>query len=174
MQRRRHWLVIAAAVLGCLGLAQPEGVCPSIAGDGGQVVRVGDWTLVPGVGLVACSDALALAVACDGGGDGLEVRLLLSSLAPGMNTVRITGAGGATRATARAASADGAIVLRGVDAEAVAALLATGEALRFAVASDGDGTPVLEGVFATSRFAEALPWLGCDDADACPVRSCGR
>ena len=174
MQVRRDWLVVAAAVVGCVGLAQTAGVCPVVAGVGDKVVHVGDWTLLPGVGLVACSDAVALTVACVGDGDGLEVRLTFPDLASGMTTVRITGDAGAIRATARAASAGGAIVVRGVDAEVVAALLASGEALRFAVASDADANPVPEAVFATAGFAEALPWLGCDDADACPARSCGR
>jgi hypothetical protein len=173
MQHRRDWLVIAVAVVGCVALGQPERVCPASAGVGGQVVPIGGWTLVPGVGLVACSDTAALTVACDADGDGLEVRLLLAPLAAGMNTVRITGGSGAIHATVRAASARGAIALDGADAEVVAALLATGEALRFAVVPDTEGTPVPEAVFATAGFAEALPWLGCGDADACPARSCG-
>ena len=124
---------MAAAVVGCVGLGQPEG-----------------------------------------DGDGLEVRLMFPELTSGTTTLRISPGTGATRATLRAASADGAIALRGVDTEVVTALLATGETLRFAVAPDADATPVPEVAFSTAGFEEALPWLGCGDADACPCRSCDR
>jgi len=97
MQQRRDWLVIAAAIVGGVGLGQSEGACP-------------------------------------------------------------TGAG----------------VFRGWDAAAAAALLATGETLRFAVTPDADGTPAPVAVFATAGFEEALAWLGCGTADACPSRSCDR
>jgi hypothetical protein len=174
MQRRRDWLVIAGAVLGCVGLGQPEITCPAIAGASGQVVRIGDWTLVPQVGLVTCSDGAALTVACAGHGDDLEVRLLFPHLASGTTTLRIRTASGAVLAAARTADTGGAIVLRGVEAEAVAALLATGEALRFTVTPDADDAPAPVALFATAGFEEALPWLGCGAADACPSRSCGR
>lgn len=174
MQQRRDWLVIAAAIVGGVGLGQSEGACPTGAGVGVQIVHIGDWTLVPGMGLVTCGDGAALTVACDGAGDGLEVRLMLPNLASGTTTVRISAGSGAIRATARAASAGGAIVLRGVDAEVTAALLATGETLRFAVTPDADGTPAPVAMFATAGFEEALAWLGCGTADACPSRSCDR
>jgi len=172
MQQRRDWLVIAAAIVGGVGLGQSEGACPTGAGVGVQIVHIGDWTLVPGMGLVTCGDGAALTVACDG--DGLEVRLTLPDLASDMATVRMSARAGATRATSRGANEDGAIVFRGWDAAAAAALLATGETLRFAVTPDADGTPAPVAVFATAGFEEALAWLGCGTADACPSRSCDR
>ncbi len=174
MQHRRDWLVIAAAIVGCVGLGQPDRVCPATAGVDGRAVDIGDWTLVPGVGLVACSEGAALTVACEVDGDGLEVRLTFPGLAPGTTTVSVSAGSGPNRATARAASADGAIVLRGVDAEAIAALLATVETLRFAVTPDAEGSPAPAAVFTTAGFEEALRWLGCGTADACPSRSCDR
>jgi len=172
MGQRRTWLAIAAFAASSWGLSQAAATCPPLAGDAATVVRIGDWALVAGPRLVTCRGGAALTIAC-GADERLEVRLILASLASGTIHLRFVGDGGALVAPPLA-SVDGTVVLHGADAERLATQLTAGETLRVRVtAAKGDATP-RDLTFATAGLGQALPWLGCGDADACPSRSCDR
>jgi hypothetical protein len=71
-------------------------------------------------------------------------------------------------------SADGGITLDDPDADRLIPMLSSSAVLRLTVTPDGGAEAARDVVFPTAGFEEALTWLGCGAADACPVRSCDR
>jgi len=177
MQKCRRRLLVTLLVLSGIALGQPGAACPEFAADdrarGGETFTVGDWTLVAGAWLATCADGNALWVACSDEGDALVIRLLLHDLAPAHYTVSF-GDGGAVVVSADAlVGADGNIRLPKPDVELLIVALAAGDPLHVSATPTAATTAARDVVFATGGFEEALPWLGCGDADTCPARSCG-
>jgi hypothetical protein len=163
--------------LPAIAFGQPDAACHGFPGNdlarGGDTFTVGDWTLVAGAWLATCAEGGVLRVACADQGSALTIHLSFPALdAPSygvlfgdtVTTVLTTGPHGVT---------DSTITLGEVDVERLVPTLAEGGALRVTLAPHGAGAAAREVVFATAGFAEALPWLGCGDADTCPTRSCG-
>jgi hypothetical protein len=174
MRRFHGSLLIATAALACVASGPAQTACPTLPGAAGDVVRVGDWGLVDGVRLVTCGDGAVLTVACGDGDAPFEVRLTLPSPLSGTHTVRMAGAGGATLVTTAMVSDGDAIVWRGADAARLIPLVAAADVLQVAVTPADGATAARQLAFATAGLAEALPWLACGGADACPTRSCDR
>lgn len=167
--------MIATAVLATtsIGLADADAVCPPLAGDAEAGVRIGAWALLAGPRLVTCGDGAALMVAC-GSDERLEVRLILAASVSGTTHLRFAANEEAALVTQRMAWGDGALVLRGADADRLVAQMTAGGALRVRVTAEEGDPPPHDLIFATAGLVDALPWLGCGDADACPARSCDR
>jgi hypothetical protein len=177
MQKCRRRLLVTLLALSGIALGQPGAACPEFPADdrahGGDTFTIGDWTLVAGAWLATCADGNALWIACSDEGDALVIRLLLGDLAAADYTVSF-GDGGAVVVSADAlVNADGSIRLRTPEVELLTVALADRDTLRVRVTPTAAKTAARDVVFATAGFAEALPWLGCGDADACPARSCG-
>lgn len=178
MQQVRRCLLVTLLTVSGMALGQPDAACPEFPGSdrshGGDTFTVGDWTLVAGAWLATCADGNALWVACTDEGGAVAIRLLLPDLEATKLTLRVSDDGTAVLSAGPLPNADGGIALDGADAERLTTGLSSSDALSVALFADGDEAAVRDVVFATAGFEEALPWLGCSDADACPVRSCGR
>ncbi|MBW6456048.1 MAG: hypothetical protein K0A98_09170 [Trueperaceae bacterium] len=177
MLQGRRWFLVALLAVSGLGLGQTEAACPELPGDdrtyGGEPFVIGGWTLVAGAWLATCADGSALWVACSGEGDALEMRLVFPTLDAPTYTVSFADAVSGILTTGPLGPGDGGLVLGEVGAGRLIAVLTAGDALRVTLTPDGDEAAARDVVFATAGFEEALPWLGCGDADACPARSCG-
>lgn len=178
MRQRRRWFWVALVALPAIAFGQPKAACPGFLADdrahGGETFTLGDWTLVAGAWMATCADGGALWVACSDVGDALTIRLLFPALGAASYTASFDAAGTAALTTGPLVSEDGSLTLGEADAERLIPRLAAGAELRVALTPAAAGTPTRDLVFATAGFEEALPWLGCSDADACPARSCGQ
>lgn len=175
-QGGRRFLMTLLGV-SAIALGQPEAACPEFPSDdrahGGETFTLGDWTLIAGAWLATCADGGALWVACSDEGDALTIRMLFPALDAARYSASFGVAGTAVLTTDPLVSDDGSLTLGEADTERLIPLLAAGGELRVALTPATAATTTRDLVFATAGFEEALPWLGCSDADACPARSCG-
>ena len=178
MLQGRRWFLVALLALSTIACGQPDAACPGFLGHdlahGGDTFTVGDWTLVAGAWLATCAEGSALWVACSGEGDALTIHLSVPAPDAPSYTVVFDDAVATVLTAGPLGIADGSIALGEADVERLVATLAEGGALRVTLTPAGAAATARDLVFATAGFEEALPWLGCSDADACPVRSCGR
>ncbi|MFU8889455.1 MAG: hypothetical protein ACNA8N_12735 [Trueperaceae bacterium] len=177
MRRCRAGLLVTLLSLSGNALGRPDAVCPGFPADdrahGGDTFTVGDWTLTAGAWLATCADGHALWVACSEGGV-LTVRLLVPALGSPSYTWKFGDGGMQAVGVGPLTVTNDGIAVGEADVERLVAMLREeGGALRISLTPTGDGAAAREVVFATAGFEEALPWLGCGDADACPARSCG-